>query len=235
VVDAPDGETALALARVLRPRAIVSDVMMPGMDGLALCRAVRSDPALLGTRIALVTAKAGPDDRMAGLEVADEFISKPFRMQELLARVRNLMQRPDPQGPRATTHPAPQAAPGDPATSGRAGDESPADPECDRALRELLRAAVVQHLADQDYSVPGLARAAAMSPRQLQRRCRDLTGQGPVEFIRAIRMEEARAMIARGAFRTVSEVAAAVGMSPSYFARLYAAQHGRPPSEDLRA
>jgi len=107
--------------------------------------------------------------------------------------------------------------------------------ECDRIFVERLRAFVISGLSDPGFNVPRLALNVCMSSRQLQRRCRELTGQGPLEFIRSIRLEEAEAMVRRGAFRTVAEVAAAVGMSPTYLARLYSAWQGHPPSEDLRA
>jgi AraC-like DNA-binding protein len=107
-------------------------------------------------------------------------------------------------------------------------------PECDRAFVNRLRARVLEGLSDPALDVPLLARHVALSSRQLQRRCRELTGCGPLEFIRRVRLDEARAMVSRGSCRKVAEIAVAVGMSPSSFTRRYAAWFGRVPSDDIR-
>ncbi len=96
VAEVDGGAAALAFVRARAPAAIVSDVMMPGMDGLALCRSLRADELLRTIPIVLVSAKAGDDDRVAGLALADDYLSKPVRPGELLARVSRLVR------PRAT-------------------------------------------------------------------------------------------------------------------------------------
>lgn len=91
VIDAADGESALSVARTSRPDLILLDLMLPGMDGLEVCRILRRDMAV---PILMLTAKAEEVDKVVGLELgADDYVTKPFSMRELLARVRALLRR----------------------------------------------------------------------------------------------------------------------------------------------
>jgi DNA-binding response OmpR family regulator len=91
VVEAVDGESALAVARGEHPDLIVLDIMLPGLDGLEVCRILRKDTNI---PILMLTAKVEEVDRVVGLELgADDYVSKPFSMRELLARVRALLRR----------------------------------------------------------------------------------------------------------------------------------------------
>ena len=93
VLEAADGATALELARKWLPDVILSDVMMPGMDGLAFCRAVRAEPAMLATPFVLLTARADIEDRLTGFEGgADDYLVKPFHLEELRARLRSQLR-----------------------------------------------------------------------------------------------------------------------------------------------
>ncbi len=97
VTTASRGDDALKLARELNPDLIVLDVMLPGLDGMQVCRLLRRDTTV---PIIMLTALGGESDRVAGLDVgADDYIAKPFGMRELMARVRALLRR---SGPRAT-------------------------------------------------------------------------------------------------------------------------------------
>jgi DNA-binding response OmpR family regulator/AraC-like DNA-binding protein len=92
VVEAADGRAGLEAARRLTPDVVVSDVMMPRMDGRALLAALRADPATDFLPVVLLTARAAPEDKLDGLEAgADDYLTKPFRPAELRARVRNLL------------------------------------------------------------------------------------------------------------------------------------------------
>ncbi len=91
LVQARDGGEALAVARERHPRVAVLDLGMPVLDGLAVLREIRADPALAGTKVLLLTAKAQPQDVRRGLEGgADAYMTKPFRPDELAATVREL-------------------------------------------------------------------------------------------------------------------------------------------------
>src|SRR3954452_5957406 len=94
VITAFDGETALDAAQRRRPDLVVLDVMMPGIDGLEVCRRLRADVRTAGTPIIMLTAKAAEADRVVGLELgADDYVIKPFSPRELVARVRAVLRR----------------------------------------------------------------------------------------------------------------------------------------------
>lgn len=211
VVAAADGSTGLGLARTMKPAAIVSDVMMPGMDGLELCRQLRLDPQLAAIPVVLVSAKAGEKDRVEGLTLAADYVTKPFRIRDLIARVEKLIPAEE----------APAPAP-----------EAPPDAEADRQLRERFDSILQENLSDSEFSVEVFARKAGFSRRQLLREIQRLTEHSPTDYIRITRLNQARALLKRGSYATIAEVAAAVGMSPSYFSRVYTAWAGHPPSED---
>ena len=94
VISERDGEAGLAAARRHAPDLVLLDVMMPGLDGLDVCRRLKSDPSTAGALIILVTAKSEEGDRVLGLELgADDYVTKPFAVKELLARVKALLRR----------------------------------------------------------------------------------------------------------------------------------------------
>lgn len=94
VITAGDGVTALRLARSERPSLLALDLMLPGMDGLDVTRALRQDPATSGLPIIMLTARVEEADRLIGLELgADDYITKPFSPRELVARVRAVLRR----------------------------------------------------------------------------------------------------------------------------------------------
>lgn len=187
---------------------VVSDVMMPGMDGLTLARTLRERPD--APPVVLVSAKAADTDRVAGLEVAQAYLTKPVRMRELLDTVASL-----------------------------AGItlEEPAEAlsAADQRLLDKLAEVMTAHLAEEGFGVAELARAMGQSPRQLQRTLRRLTQLSPSRYLRRARMEAAHQRQLAGEFTTTAEVAQSVGLSPAYFSRLYSKWFGRPPSTDLHS
>ena len=217
VAEAADGAEALALARAERPALVVSDVLMPGTDGLALCRSLRADPALADIPVILLTARVSEDIRLDALETgADDLLTKPFSDAELMARARNLVES---RSALRRQYSSEVVVP-----TGRAV------PSADAVFVERLYAAVDERLDDATFSVGEFARAVGMSESTLKRRVGRLAGVPPVEFVRGRRLERAAALLL-GQAGTVSEIAAQVGFeSPSYFARCFRERYGMTPS-----
>ena len=92
VSQAEDGHQALKMARETAPDLLLLDIMMPGLDGIEVCRAVKADPATAGIKVIMVTAKSGPRDIEAGREAgADHYVTKPFRLAELVVKIAELI------------------------------------------------------------------------------------------------------------------------------------------------
>ncbi len=216
--EAGDGETGLDRIRELKPSLVISDVMMPGMDGFELCRTIKSDPKLNHIPVVLLTARASHEDRMDGLEIgADDYIYKPFRAAELRTRAENLIEirklLRERFADRVLLEPSEVYV-----TSAEA------------EFVEHVRAIVDRHIADSHFGVDWLADELDMSARQLQRKLRKAARLSAAGFVRLMRMKRAAQLLDRGV-GTVKEVADAVGYRDSdYFSRVFRQLYGVPPS-----
>jgi CheY-like chemotaxis protein/AraC-like DNA-binding protein len=219
VVEATNGKEGLEMAQRLLPDLILSDVMMPVMDGYALCRALKSNPETEFIPVILLTARAEAEDRLTGLsEQADDYLTKPFDVRELLARVGNMI---------ATRRRLRERFAGSPL----ALHAAPVNVEpADRKFIEQIREAIEANLADESFSVERLASEVAQSRGNLHRRLRDLVGESPSDLIRRMRLERAAQLLDSGA-GSVAEVAYAVGFkSVAHFSNAFNEMHGVRPS-----
>jgi signal transduction histidine kinase/ligand-binding sensor domain-containing protein/DNA-binding response OmpR family regulator len=226
VVEAAGGEEGITAVKELLPDLVVSDLMMPGTDGFALCRAVRADPNTDFVPIILLTARAELDDRVTGLGAgADDYIVKPFDMPELQARIDNLI---------ASRRRLRERFQGNGASSGAVAFQLHADPTgvtpADAIYLERVRTAILAHIEDGDFGVAELARAVAQDRSHLYRRIRDLTRETPTALIRRLRIERAAQLLA-GRAGSVAEIAYATGFnSVSYFCKCFRDAYGATPS-----
>jgi DNA-binding response OmpR family regulator len=95
---ARDGDAAIAALAEFRPHLVLLDIMLPGRSGFEVCRFIRGEPSLAGTRVLMLTARGGMHDAQRGMEAgADEYMSKPFSTKDLVARVRHLLAEPVPR------------------------------------------------------------------------------------------------------------------------------------------
>jgi signal transduction histidine kinase/CheY-like chemotaxis protein/AraC-like DNA-binding protein len=221
IIEAEDGLSGLATVRAALPDLIIADVMMPELDGLALGRALKADPMTDAIPVVLLTARAEPEDQVAGLETgADAYLVKPFDANVLEACVNNLLTQRRRLRERF-----------------RQGEASPPSAEASTPsdLELLLRPIVERHLNDPGFGPEALAAAAGLSYHQLYRALRDDFGATPSRFIRGVRVECASQLLKQGA-GSVTEVAYSVGFeSLSYFSRAFRERFGAPPSEHLAA
>ncbi len=218
VVEAATGGEGLLLARQVVPDCIVSDIMMPGLNGHAFCRALKNDPELDFVPVILLTARAGHEHKLEGLsEGADDYLTKPFNVGELVVRVGNLIASRQRLRERfrlrAELRPAPVEV-----------------PSRDEAYLDRIRQVLEAHLADSDFSVDALAAAVSQSRSQLYRRLNEVLGQSPSAMIQGFRLERGADLLAAGV-GTVSEIAYGVGFkSVSHFCRRFRARYGMSPS-----
>jgi two-component system, OmpR family, alkaline phosphatase synthesis response regulator PhoP len=95
---ARDGDAAIASLAEFRPHLVLLDIMLPGRSGFEVCRFIRGEPSLAGTRVLMLTARGGMHDAQRGMDAgADEYMSKPFSTKDLVARVRQLLAEPVPR------------------------------------------------------------------------------------------------------------------------------------------
>ncbi|MEL6703890.1 MAG: ATP-binding protein [Bacteroidota bacterium] len=226
VLEAADGHQALAHARAFVPDLIVSDVMMPGLDGIGLCRALRSDPDLAFVPLVLLTARAAMQDKLDGLERgADDYLTKPFNVRELDVRIENLIASRQ----RLRDHYA-SAEPPMPAPSlHRYVRDEALTPEHTALLSEV-RAVVAAHLTDEDFGVDALAKAVGMGRSTLYRRLSGVLEVSPMELIWHLRLERAADLL-RTQIGTVSEVAYATGFkNVGHFCTRFKETYGQTPA-----
>ena len=219
IIEAEDGQQALDMALEHVPDLILSDVMMPKMDGLELCAAVKKDDRINHIPLILLTAKSSVSSRIEGLDQgADDYLGKPFRYDELSLRIHNLFEW------RKTL----QKKYSDPNSSTDIADNS-ADIQFE--FLEKTRETVRVHLKDEDMNIEGFAQSLNMSRSQFFRKIKSLTGQSPSLFIRNIRLDVGKGLL-ESTQMNVTEVAYEVGFStPTYFSDAFKDQYGMRPSQ----
>ena len=218
VVEAADGAAGLAAAREHGPDLVLSDVMMPEMDGVALTRALKADARLSDVPILLLTARADEESVLAGLDAgADDYLSKPFSPAELRARVDNAVAARRQMRERYSDEVV-------------VGPSHVVVPSAKAAFLEAVRDAVEANLGDDTFGVERLAELVGLSRRQLGRRLKDALGTSPGAFIRELRLARAAQLLEQEA-GTVAEVAYAVGYrDPEHFSKQFRKAYGATPS-----
>ena len=224
VNEAEDGQQGLELANEIVPDLIVSDVMMPVMNGLEFCQRVKDNIATSHIPVILLTARALSKHQVEGYESgADGYITKPFSADVLIARIDNLLRNrlrlkglfgsEEEKEVRQTEAPA----------------EEPQKKEDKFIIK--FREYIEQHMSDSNLSVEAIGAELGLSRVQLYRKVKALTGQSPVELLRTVRLHKARRLL-QDSVKSISEVAYEVGFtSPSYFTKCFRDEFGASPSE----
>lgn len=221
VLEACDGKEGLQKAREHGPDLIISDIMMPGMDGLDFCRHLKSDLPISHFTVILLNAKGSAPNKVEGYHLgADDYITKPFQPDVLEARVENLLTQRDklrrlyqqqfmmkPQEVRL---------------------ESP-----DERMLAKLSQLMEEHVDDPEFNVNKMCEAVDMSHMQFIRKIKQLTGKKPVELLKSFRLTRAKDLLRQNKL-TISEVAYLVGYDlPNSFSRAFKKEFGISPTEFL--
>ena len=240
VSEAPDGQKGLEVACEEVPDLIVSDVMMPVMNGLEFCQRVKNDTITSHIPVILLTARALSKHQIEGYESgADAYITKPFSADLLLARISNLLRSRhklkdiwgngfSPKEPAAIIEEPALPDPTD--TQEVVAKPTPSELR-DNEFIARFKKVVDDRLADSDLSVEDIASDMHLSRVQLYRKVKALTGATPVELLRKARLTRGRQLLETTS-KNISEVAYEVGFSaPSYFTKCYKDEFGTLPGE----
>ena len=218
VLLAKDGREGLELAVLHVPDLVITDVVMPVMFGLDLCKELKTNEVTNHIPVVMLTARSKEDEQIEGLEHgANDYISKPFSVPILKMRVRNLLESRRNYRNRILQQ-----------VDATGGIE--AVPFEDRFMERIVKQ-VGEHMSDPDFKVESLSTAMNMAERTLQRKLKAMTNQTPQELIRCMRLNRARDLLENSNL-PVSEVAFQVGyLEPTNFSRSFKNEFGISPSQ----
>ena len=222
---ADNGEMGLKKAKMLVPDLIVSDVMMPVMDGLEMCRMIKNDSVTCHIPVLMLTARTLEEHRVEGYaHGADAYLTKPFSAQVLLARICNLLST------RKTLRKVFAENVAD--SSSQVIENIDVQLQTsDNTFIKRLRDTIQQNLSNSDFSVERIGEEIGMSRVQLYRKVKALTGMSPVELLRKSRVEKGRHLL-KTTDLSISEIAYDTGFtSPSYFSKCFKDEFGMSPGE----
>ena len=218
VLEAPDGQSGLQLARESVPDIVISDVMMPVMDGLQFCQRLKQDFITSHIPVILLTARSTEAQQMEGYEHgADAYMTKPFRADLLISRIDNLLR--SRQQLQAVFK------------GGQADAKEVKLTTQDKLFMDHLRDVVREKMANPKLKMDDLGDDLGISRVQLYRKVKVLTGLSPVELLREMRLERAKTLL-NSTTKTVAEIGYEVGFTtPSYFTTCFKKQFGKLPME----
>ena len=223
ILKAGNGHEALAILAAEAVQLVVSDVMMPDMDGFELCRAIKSTVDFSHIPVILLTAKNTIQAKVQGLELgADAYIEKPFSKEHLLAQIASLLYNRNMMREFFASSPLVHI-------------KSIAHTRADEKFLENLQDTILQHMDDSDLDVEKLARIMNMSRITLYRKIKALSDLSPIELINITRLKKAAELLAAGQHR-IYEISDMVGFSSqSNFARNFLRQFNMTPTEYMHS
>jgi signal transduction histidine kinase/ligand-binding sensor domain-containing protein/AraC-like DNA-binding protein len=219
IIEAKDGDDGWNKSVENIPDLIVSDVMMPKMDGFKFCEKLKIDERTSHIPVILLTAKAAKQDKLDGYELgADEYILKPFETDELKARIKNLIQQRERIHQHFKEH-------------GLIELNLAKITATDKKFLKSVYESIINNISDSNFSIEHLAEKINISRSVLQRKVVSLTGEKPGELIRRVRINKAAELIKKR-FGNLSEIALEVGFNnPAYFSEVFKKQFGVTPSQ----
>ena len=221
VLEATDGQSGLKLAKESVPDLIVSDVMMPIMDGLQLCKKLKEDVITSHIPVILLTARSTEAHQMEGYDSgADAYLTKPFSAELLISRIANLLKNRKQLKL---------------LLDGKQNEESKEKISTpDKIFIDNLKEAIKKNMSNPNLRMDDLGDEIGLSRVQMYRKVKVLTGLSPTELLRQMRLQRAAALLS-STTKTVAEIAFEVGFNtPGYFSKCFKEQYGKQPT-DLRA
>jgi len=218
-LEAENGVEGVERATIEVPNLIVSDVMMPEMDGITMAKKIKKDIRTSHIPLIMLTAKSSQESKLQGLESgADDYLVKPFNKNELILKVRNAINRQDRMREKLRAELLSQA----PTVAVLSDDEK---------FLDRVKKIILERMTDDQLGVESLSSEIGLSRSQLFRKITALTGLSVVELIRKLRLHRASQLIAQN-WGPVAQVAYEVGFSnPSYFSKCFKDEFGTLPSE----
>ena len=219
IIEASNGEEGITKAKEKIPDLIITDVMMPKMDGYQFSKRIRNDEKTSHIPIIMLTAKAGLDDKIEGLESGiDAYITKPFSAKELQVRVKNLIYQREQLRKRFTK-----------STTIKPSEVSTVS--IDQQFLAKTIKIIEEHFEDEKFGIEQLAEEVNMSVSQLSRKLNALVDQPAGQLIRSMRLQRAADLLRQNA-GSVAEICYKVGFNDqAYFSRAFKKQFGCSPSE----
>ena len=219
ILEATNGKEGLASLRKNMPDLVISDLMMPVMDGIEFCKQAKKDPITCHIPFIMLTAKTSEQQQLEGLQTgADDYLTKPFNLQILEAKVNNLIQLK--MNIRRSFNTKLQLEPKDISIN-----------SLDEKFMEKMLNTMEENMGNTEFSVKEFSRIMGVSRMQLYKKMVSLTGKPPVEFIRIMRLKRAAQLLKKSQLN-VSEVAYQVGFNdPKYFSKQFKAEFKVLPSK----
>ncbi|HMP91230.1 MAG TPA: two-component regulator propeller domain-containing protein [Phnomibacter sp.] len=219
VYEASNGKEGWQRALADHPQLVISDISMPFMNGIELCRKIKTDKRTSHIAVILLTALTGEEQELKGLEIgANDYITKPFNFELLIAKVKNLLSLNQTFKNTYSRQIRVQAA------------EVVVESEDEKLMKEVM-SYIDENLTDPNLSVEGLSRHLGKSRSSLYTRLLELTGQTPVEFIRGVKLERAAQLLEKSDMN-IAQVAYSAGFAtPNYFTKSFKAKYNMLPSE----
>ena len=221
VLAAYSGEDALRTITETAPDIIITDQMMPGMEGTELCKKLRENHSTTDTPIIMLTAKDDRETEMKSISCgADVFMPKPFNLQKLQLHIVQLLRRKNAIIKKIQIS----------SIAERPYDEEEQENNDERLIADAMKA-INNHMSEEDFNVGRLCELLNIDQKQLYRKLKKLTGKTPVSFIREQRLKRAAALLSQGQL-TVSEVMYQVGFSSlSYFNKCFTEMYSVSPKD----
>jgi DNA-binding response OmpR family regulator len=233
ILKARDGVEALDVLRFNEVDIIVSDVMMPRMDGIELCSKVKQDINYSHIPIILLTAKTSIEAKLEGMKSgADIYLEKPFSVKQLHLQIMNLlrMRQTYYERMRNISLDGSETPDSQETNTANTADSQLGLSQQDLLFMERLQKMVAENMRDEEFSIDQLAEQMNMSRSSFYRKIKALTDLTPIDFLKTQRLERAAYLLRRGG--RITEVAAQVGFtSSSYFAKCFRAKFGVLPKE----